>query len=1522
MEINKDYSRFKASCEEFKTSFNDRFFSTGSIFCHPLIDGVIYTPCTPEEARSNLAEACRMSDMLLMSEDGESFVPFKIAQAREIAAANGSVFIATLMGDTAFEALEWMIDGKHDTIIISEEHMRKEGKPYAPVTPLTNVIQPFKKSVNNFLYKKGTVEEPAVLTVKDIEERISTYSDELLGDFPRLEITEGAEFEIFGQKLVTDRNESRCAALEKGLAIIDTFEKTMGENLDAFDAAGYDYDSRKSVAALLAKAAQKCNVTADKGEFEKLANAEEMKNALTKLISEKNSFGFKYTKVDDEKAATEIGRIEMHEGSADELKTEIMGLLSVRPCCGAVFNLARATSPADAEAVESISEYWGIAAMKPVEIAERLKQTYVPKEVYGEDGSLVCEGTRACFIAEQIRRAAAKYKIKNVPAADELEEYCKKCEIDLRTYNGTVFDTIEEMEKAVRNEKELEDLCGDLSALDKDELVKLRKYIHDMKLDKKTAGKYLLKIKLAMNSCEENSLKRLCTGLTLKKHDELSALRDRLVGDEYDEVVAAPYICMVNDCILRTQLAELTEMFRNIPDRAKADELEKALASDKYDAMFKKHFTCTLSSARDGFARREIEELCRELSSADRKTIDDITAKLDALKCSNSIKASARKDIAKRICEIEEQEAAKAFAGIDKADRAKLDELRKIISSGKFKAALTDKYAAQIKDREAEIENAEFIKKCDLIPQMNRDELDEITALLESEKYDEKLVNKYLPMVAEREKALIKAELAQLCKDIPSMDTASLDKLEKTLSDEKYDKDMTSGYFDTIRARRKTIINKEADELCKNVQNMDKAALAQLTEKLKDDKFDKEYTKKHFEAIEKRFNKIETDKLEQMCKGMDKLKKPELEKLASSIEELGFKKENTAPYTDRIRKLEISLMKSEMETLCKNISTTPRKELSKLKEALTSGEFDKELSAKYIEQIDKRTAELIKNELAELCKNIANAPKDKLMHMKLTIAETPEYGERGKAYAEQIESRLKQIDKAEFDKQMTSIEKMGMEELERFTEELENRKPALDTKLYEASAAKCKERMTFLEKQEIDKLCADISTADVNKLNEIRSNLSEGSYTPEIILPYIKRLDEAINDRHVKYFTKLTENINGMSRAELIVLLEKINKNEKRCPDDMVARYVGRVNAKIKESDEKALAAKCKNLGSTSERQSFELIKDINAMDIDSATKKRYITQVELHITDIKTRERDGYVEKLRAAMDSNSINGVHFYVPGVSKVFESQYVNIKSAYASTEQFELPVLIHEVTQGHVEESYLLTVDALYYKGKDGFDHISLDQIDRFEAKKGMFSSTIAVVEMDGKTSVLPNAIDKKLIENAASVLNTILSVIQKDKAAAHLREAEEIREAEAAKQREADAERAAVEAARRKAEEVEKAEKTEAKESVKTVEAKPEAKEPENTPPIKPIKPISVVVSPIPEVKQIKPLDSKPADSKPAESKPAESKPAEGKPAESKPAESKPAESKPRMKFCDQCGAKITSDTAKFCAECGNKLIK
>ncbi|MDE7294269.1 MAG: hypothetical protein K2N72_07580, partial [Oscillospiraceae bacterium] len=609
MEIYRDYNRFKSACNGFGELFTENRLQSGSLFCHPLIEGLIYVPCTPEETKSHSLDICRMSDMMLMSTDGEEFVPFNLIEARKIAEENEKVYLADMNGQGAFEAQSWMIDGKHDTLIISEEHMKKEGKPYAPVTPLTNVFLNFKKINCNFLYKRGTVEDPAVLSDKGITEQLDKYIAEALEEFPRIEVLGSAEFELYGEKLVTEKNESRCMELDKGLCILDSINKDMTANEAAFKAAELAVDPVKLTVKAAITAAEKCGIKAQESDFAGAADISAIKDNLRKLISEKNGYGFKYTAPDKAKAGEALKAIELSSASPEEIKKDIINLLAVRPVYGAVFNLARATSPADAENVENISEYWQSSALDITKLNEYLSENYVPADCRDGEGKLCCPGSKASLIMEDISAAAAKYKLKNAAVLGELAAYCEEFEKQSRTYNGTVFETVEQMEKAVKNEKELVDLCADLSALSEEELKKLRKYIFDMNLDKKTTGKYLLKIKLALNDCEENQLKMLTTGLSLKKPEELSALKEKIKSSSFDEIVAAPYISKVDEGILAASLKELTEMFKSIPDKAKADSLEETLASGKYDPMFKKHFAAKIADARDNFARTEIAEL-------------------------------------------------------------------------------------------------------------------------------------------------------------------------------------------------------------------------------------------------------------------------------------------------------------------------------------------------------------------------------------------------------------------------------------------------------------------------------------------------------------------------------------------------------------------------------------------------------------------------------------------------------------------------------------------------------------------------------------------------------------------------------------------------------------------------------------------------------------------------------------------------------------------------------------------------
>ena len=1543
--------------------------------------------------------------MLIMSMDAEKFEPFDINRARAIAEENGFIYIATLVDSQAFKAADWMVDGKHDTVIVSEEDMKKHGKPYAPVTPLTNVILPFKKITNcPFLYKKGTVESPVFMSSKDIDGMLSGFLAESLSDFDHLEVVGETEFELYGEKLVMDKNESRCAALDKSLGLLDPVSKKISDNAKSLEEAGYKFDLREFNIAGLEIAAEKCGIPHDYKSYEGITTIDGLKDRFRKNVSEKNSYGFKYTKADEAAFDERIKAIEGSSSDTDALKKEVAELLTVRPANGCIFNLARALSPADAENVENISEYWGIPSLDLKSLTAYLESAYVSKELRDDKDELICGPAKAKLVLDELCAAAEKYKVKNLPAADKLRGYIDDAEKAQRTYNGTLFDSVEEMNKAQENEKKIIEECGDVSALNESELDKLAKYIHDINVDKKTKGKYLLKVKLAKLDVQKNQAEQLLIGMGTKKIPELEEIKKKLSSDAFDEVIAKPYIARVDDSILTAQSKEVAALFASIPDKNKADELEKVIDSGKFNKIFNRSCRAKIAEARDGFARKELDALTAAIDKADTKTCEDIRKKIGEAKCRSNIKAAYYKKVAQREAAIEIAEVEKTFAGIAEATREKVAELKKVIESGKFRKALTEKYVSQLDKRIVDIDNAEFIKKCETIPTMDKDALAKITEELKGDKYPKDICEKYLKVVADREKAILKAEVDKLAADVAKMDFAKLDELEKKLSDEKYPKDITEGHIKAIAERRKTLYKEEVDGLCKNISTLDKKAALELRDKLGNEKYDKEYVKKYLTQIEERVDKIELDKVNEMTKTIDKLDKKALEKLSADIKALGFAEKNTAAALEKIHKCEIEKMKAELESLCKNIPNTPREELKKIREALSTGDFDKELSKKYIEQIDKRTEELIKKELSELCKNIAGSPKDKLLEMKKKIADTPEYADYSKQYTEQIDNRIKTLDKAEFDKQMAEISSLDREKLTKFVEDLEKRKATFEPKRYEEIEAKCKERSDILDKHELEEITKGCESFDIKKLHEVKEKITDGGFALENTYPFMKKVNDAINNRHVEYFSKLTANIKTMNRAELIVLLEKINKNETGCPDDMLQRYVGMVKSKIRDADRAALDAKCLGIRSFSEFKCYELIKDINDMDIDPDAKKDYTNKLKLQITNIKTLQRDEYVRKFTEQLIANSIPEAVYYKPDEkgAATFDKRFQSVCSAFASlSNEFEMGIAIYEAQPDDTTEAYMITPDFLYYNSKNGFDHIPIEKIEKFEGKNGLFKKTVGLVEKgtEAKTHELPHQ-NIKDANNLAKALNGLLNVIQKDQEALRLSEAEERRKVAEEKQRETEEQQLAITNARKKAEEEAKLEAQKAIAAAAAKKREEEAKKeaPKTDPKaavgakpitagIKPIKPIEVVVTsgvvkPAVDKPVDKPADkpaapapaiakpaapaapAKPADkpaapvAKPAEkpAAPAASKPeaAPAKPAEKtaekpaapapvKPAEkpapapaptkpadkpapaaapAKPAEEKPKIKFCDQCGAKITNESAKFCMECGNKLIK
>lgn len=1684
MELINDYGVFRQACTDFQQKFIEKYLPEGQLVCHPMIKDLIFAPCTDEEAKSNDMTICRLYDMMLMSDNGENnWKPFVLKDAREKAAEIEHIYLSDLLFEKKFAAHDWMIDGKHDQVIVNEQYMREHNKPYAPVTPLTNQKLKIKKIINADFWHEGTVEAPAVITFENIQQNLDVYLNEQLENFPVISDVNEMKLPLKGTFVEINKNGARLFKLEKALDSVYILRDKLAAVAPLINAIGGGMTLSGYAIKFMLAALKKNGIDMKPIEFRtEFYNSEVSalpeghtpddelecaKRAFIKAFVKSNTCGFVHTEFDGKAYNAALREIEETDMNTDEIVAAAADILSDRPADAAVFRLLYSVCGKDDADISALEEFWfgeDSAEYTDEQLNAHLAATFIPENAKDKDGNFICGIEQAKIIRDDIRTAADKYKLAAPAVFAELDKYIEEEDKKSRTYNGTVFETAEEMKSAVRNEQELIKLCADLSALDKTELEKLRSHINAMTVDENTKEKYLLKVKLAFNDVEKNQLEQMCLAVADMNSTEAAALKKKIIDGGYDETVAKPFMAKIESRIISAQTEELDSRIKSVEgkDIAAIDAAIKEIDSDKYSNMLRKHYVKKANSVKSELARKELAALCGSVDGLAKDKLAEIKKKIDEKNFAKYIKNPFSRKISYLIDDFDRKEVAVVFANIAKATREELDKLRGIINEGKYDTALTDPYISKISDREQAIGVEEFTAKCEKIGEMDKAALAAIKSEFTSGKYDSSITEKYVAKLSEREVQLEKQEIADLCKDMEKMDIPALTALEKTLSDEKYNKDYTADYFakikdyktscekkeiaalcanissmkkdelaelrkklsdpkykkeyteeffgkikdaedqlekkeiadlckDISKADRKALSditakisdakynkeftapyfeqikkrgleldNAEVDEICKDIEKKNRAELKTISEKISTDKFDKEYTKKFFDRIKARENELDRQEIDALCKDLDKKSKSDLEKLSADIS-AKYDKDIAKPFIEKIRAKEIELMKKELDALCKNIPSMPRAELSKLKEALKGDAFDKEISAKYIAQIEQREESLIKTELSELGKNIQTLPKDKLLEIKRKITDTPEYKNAGQTYIDQIDNRLKKLDKEEFDKMMNSIEKMNSDELDKFRDELEKRKPALDNALYINTVHKVDVRFDDLEKEELDKLCGDVTKLSIEKITAVLNDIEDKGYDQKNSAPYIKKLNDAATNIHVSELSKLTENIGGMTKEQLNDVLKKVQDYKNGCPDDLKRRYEGKVLSKIREAEDKQVEALCRNLGTMTMKEKLDLIAKIKDMDIDENAKKRHITDCENHIINDKNNERTEYVVKLTKDMADNMLNDGHLTTPN-SKVFESYYIAMKSSFVKTTQFELPILLHEVNQNNPDLGFAVTMDHVFCKDKNGLiTKKSIEEISNFTAKKGLFGGgSIQMVDKSGSTTELPNNGFKPAgVEKAANVLNLLIGYINDKRKAERMKAIEQ----NAARMNMMPEPTAPVQKPTEAApvKEAAPAPKPAApapapvpapkpvETAAKPAEKAPEAKQPvtvgvaADIKPIKPIEPIKTTapVKPavntapaatvVPEIK--KPAAPAPAAPKPAApaaaSKPeapvsaAPAKPEAApapKPAAPAPA---PASAKPiRMKFCDQCGAKIMSDTAKFCSECGNKISR
>lgn len=1088
MEIFKQYDSFKEKCIEFPNIFEGKCFSDNKFICHPTAENELIAVCSDEEAHTNAICICRMADMLLMSEDSENWTKFNLAEARKIAEQNGFIYLTDLFAESSFLAEEWMIDGKHDTIIVNEEYMREKGMKYAPVTPLTNKVLHFKKYTNSFLWKPVNPGEILCIDKQYIDECFDEFRQKMLTKLPDLSESETIDFALFDGKVTIDVNTTRARTIEMFFERINKLVETFAENNEILEMCEYDFSAKDFIMDIAVEALNKNDISLTRAAFEskyynKALGSEDklfvlgnkcgddeidcIKLAFIEAVTSEYKDEIKYSAEDTSFYNTKLRQMELGNYSAEEEQYFITELLSHKPGDYRVFYYAERQYPDEADNLAEIAKFWKIKSQDEEAMENTVLNAYILDENFDEQGRFCAGYDESRILKEKLEKVIVKYGIDSHECIEELSQHIEVMEKERRTFNGTVFNTPEEKKLAVKNEAYIQDLCVDLSALNENELNSLNEHIENTTLDANTKSKYQLKVKLALNNVQSSMLEQRCLKLPVMTLDEIIELREKIVAEDYPEAVIKPFEIKIRDAYSSAQTEEIEALLagsENFSD-AQLDDIAAKLSSGRYAAGIAECYIQKIDEIKDKNIRNKIAALAEGYEDMDKEQLQELINKLSDAEYPKHITGPLTVKITNALNNFELNEAAKAFEGVDIATEEQLVEMKKVISEKQFTDEILAPYIEKVEQREKMLLDEELIEMCRDIDTMTQEELDELkTEITNSEKgFDEQLVVKYLDKIAQKSCELTNSELAELCKYIFSMEQPELDELKEKLADDKYDKEFTDVYYRKIAEREQELLIHELDELCADISEKTISELEELKDEILDNETYNDICDKYIIDINDRIEAIKIAEYKEKIDSVAEMTAEEVEEFRAYAEE---KRE----------------------------------------------EIGEELYNISVEAADSRDDILEDEALEKLCEGIEEYDFEKAENVKAELEAGTYNAEKIVQYIEKIDSRILELHTAELESYVDGIESMSKEDIIKAQIKVQDYDNGCPAELREQYNKIAEAALADIADREVRELCGDISALSAKKSFELIRKLDNMPLDPEAKTKYIDALDNHIAD--------------------------------------------------------------------------------------------------------------------------------------------------------------------------------------------------------------------------------------------------------------------------------------------------------------------------------------------------------------------------------------------------------------------------
>lgn len=256
------------------------------------------------------------------------------------------------------------------------------------------------------------------------------------------------------------------------------------------------------------------------------------------------------------------------------------------------------------------------------------------------------------------------------------------------------------------------------------------------------------------------------------------------------------------------------------------------------------------------------------------------------------------------------------------------------------------------------------------------------------------------------------------------------------------------------------------------------------------------------------------------------------------------------------------------------------------------------------------------------------------------------------------------------------------------------------------------------ERQEIANLVKRARKVSREDMTELKKRLKEGDFLPELVLPYMEKIEEKIRQMDAEEIAEI-------------------------CPDPMHMSFEEGMEAytKIEEGD---------------------FLPELKTDTLKLLTKR---------LAKLKTDECELLVKKLQTAFEEAGIaeNARHHFYPARKALLhqaspeETELIDfaLASYAAGKGLFEYPILVVDATRnGTGKEGIILTPDHLYYSTLLNAYGILIPSIEGISASTGLLNKGLYVRQKNGTKTKLPYAVEGKELQAFAGALDAFIHYLQ------------------------------------------------------------------------------------------------------------------------------------------------------------------